>query len=326
MARDDNPGHSRTRRGVKAAMAHDPDDPGTLDMFDRLSPVQRRLLDAQTAIHDEPPSPADRAFIARQLVQATLPHSDPGDVPIWRRHNGALTLTIRPHFDRQDRAAYPYGTVPRLLLFWLTGEAARTQNRRLELGGTLAEFMREVGLNPDNGSSGAKRSDARRLRDQMERLFRAVISFDYADDARASWRDMQVAPSGEFWWDARQPDHPTLWGSWVELGERFYEALIAAPIPVDRRAIAALKRSPLQLDLYAWAVHRAFSATQAGKPAFVSFRQLQQQLGTDYAENRDFKKALRTAMDKVRRVYPALLVDDAEGGILVKPSAPAVPR
>lgn len=28
------------------------------------------------------------AFLARQLVQITLPHSDPGDVPVWTRRNG----------------------------------------------------------------------------------------------------------------------------------------------------------------------------------------------------------------------------------------------
>lgn len=38
--------------------------------------------------------------------------------------------------------------------------------------------MFQLDLNPDNGSVGAKRSDARRLREQMQRLFNAMISFD----------------------------------------------------------------------------------------------------------------------------------------------------
>ena len=34
------------------------------------------------------------AFLARQLVQITLPHTDPGDVPLWTRRNGNPTLVM----------------------------------------------------------------------------------------------------------------------------------------------------------------------------------------------------------------------------------------
>ena len=54
------------------------------------------------------------------------------------------------------------------------------KNRRLQLGDSLSSFMAKLGLNPSNGGTGAKHSDARRLRDQMERLFRGTISFGYS--------------------------------------------------------------------------------------------------------------------------------------------------
>jgi hypothetical protein len=99
-----------------------------------LTPTTRRLIDAAAGIMGEPdPTDRDRAFMARQLVQATLPHSDPGNVPIWTRTNGRLTLAVRPYYDRQQqRHLHPYGTVPRLLLFWLTTEAVRTRMARVE--------------------------------------------------------------------------------------------------------------------------------------------------------------------------------------------------
>ena len=91
--------------------------------------------------------------------------------------------------------------------------------------------MFQLGLNPDNGSVGARRSDARRLREQMQRLFRATISFDQTttQEGRAggTWLDMQVAPRGEFWWSLRDPSQAALWGSWIELGEEFFEAITA---------------------------------------------------------------------------------------------------
>lgn len=293
-----------------------------------LTPTARRLIDAAAGIMGEPaPTDRDRAFMARQLVQATLPHSDPGNVPIWTRTNGRLTLAVRPYYDRQQqRHLHSYGTVPRLLLFWLTTEAVRTRSRILYPGDTVAEFMRELGMNPATG--GGKRGDAHRLREQMLRLFRATISFELEDNdvGVAEWLDMQVVVGGKTWWDFREPTQGALFESVIELGEKFYEALIVAPVPVDLRALRALKRSPLALDLYAWAAYRAFTVTQAGKPAFIPWTALAAQIGGDYGRLDNFVAAAKAALQKVQGVYPALRLGDADEGFVVKPSKPAVPR
>src|SRR5512143_1842508 len=173
-----------------------------------------KIIQAGAEIRTNPePNPADIAFMARQLVQATLPHSDPGKVEAWQRTNGNLTLVVRPGWDSKKRRTigYPYGVIPRLLLFWITTEALRTGNPRLELGSSLNAFMRGLGLSPATG--GGPRSDARRLRDQMERLFRATISFEIHGDQSLRWLDMQVAPDGELWWDFHDPDQQGLFTS-----------------------------------------------------------------------------------------------------------------
>ena len=60
------------------------------------TPAVWRLVETATGIMGAPvPTDRDRAFLARQLVQATLPHSDPGDVPVWTRANGRLMLVMR---------------------------------------------------------------------------------------------------------------------------------------------------------------------------------------------------------------------------------------
>jgi hypothetical protein len=115
------------------------------------------------------------------------------------------------------------------------------------------DFVRAVGLNPHTGEG--KRSDSKRLKEQMRRLFRCHISFQASetDQQRGQgerWRDMAVAPDGELWWHPH-PDQTALWESWIELGEKFFNAVIASPVPLDMRALRALKRSPLALDLYA---------------------------------------------------------------------------
>jgi hypothetical protein len=232
-----------------------------------------KFLNAAEAIHFDPDK-AESAFMARQLVQATLPHKDPGDVPLWTRRNGTLTLTIQPGQKQGKLLGYPYGTLPRLLLFWMTTEAVKTKNPRLELGSSLASFMRQLGLNPDNGSKGAKRSDARRLREQMERLFKATISFEQTHHRPGrtgeGWMDMKVAPEGMLWWDERRPEQAALWDSWIELSKQFFEAITAAPVPADMRALNALKRSPLALDFYTWATYTAFQTQKTEQSRFVS--------------------------------------------------------
>ena len=61
-----------------------------------------------------------------------------------------------------------------------------------------------------------------------------------------------IADRAEFWWNTKRPDAPSLWDSRIELGEKFFQEIIAHPIPIDLHTIKALKRSPLGLDLYLW--------------------------------------------------------------------------
>jgi hypothetical protein len=257
-------------------------------------------------------------------VQATLPHKNPGDVPLWRRTNGNLTLGIQPGMNviTGKSYGYPYGTIPRLLLFWITTEAVKTKNRRLELGNSLSFFMRQLGLSTATGRG--KRGDAKRLRDQMERLFRARISFDQSTPGKKAWVDMQVAPEGVLWWDEKQPDQTTLWDSWIQLDEKFFEAITAAPVPVDMRALKALKRSPLALDLYAWATYTAFQTQRTGQSRSVLWELLHDQMGGEYDDIKEFGRKARLSLRKVQAVYPDLGLAFEKGGVRVLPCNPAV--
>jgi hypothetical protein len=293
----------------------------------RLTDAHMRIITAGGEIRTPPaPDPAEAAYMARQLVQATLPHSNPGKVESWSRRNGNLTLRIRTGWDHlRDRSlGYPYGTIPRLLLFWMTTEALRTESRRLYLGNSLAAFMRELGLDP---SRGGPRSDGYRLRDQMMRLFRAIISFDQVEDGRHRWLDMQIAPEGCtcLWWDFHDPGQGDLFSSWINLNERFYQAITSMPVPVDMRALRALKRSSLALDLYAFVCYRAYIALKSDRAQFVTWEQLMGQLGTDYSDVRDFRKKTKAALRKIKAVFPELVLGRKQGGIEILPGGLAVP-
>ena len=54
----------------------------------------------------------------------------------------------------------------------------------------------------------------------------------------------------------QRPDEPSLWESKIYLGEAFFNEIIRHPVPLDMNILKAMKRSPLGLDLYLWAVYR----------------------------------------------------------------------
>lgn len=285
---------------------------------------QLRLVETSLALRDAPPAFDERGFAARELVQATLPHRQPaGDPPVWSRNNGSYSLIIRPGYRTDPHTGqivcvgYPFGVIPRLLLFWLTTEAVRTKERRINLGDNLSAFLRELGLSPATGNG--PRSDARRLREQMNRLFSASISFEQSRPGSDTWVNMTITSAGHLWWSPTHPDQGSLFGSWIELSDKFYTAITAHPIPVDIRALHALKDSPLALDLYAFLSYRLFMANRSGRAVTIPWRPLLEQLGAAYSTPKAFKQNCLVALRKIRALYPNLPAHQVEGGLRLEP-------
>lgn len=195
-------------------------------------------------------------YLARVFAQTALPYRDPGDLPEWVRSNGSLSLIIQPGpatYDAKGRRApigYPYGTVPRLLLTWLSTEAVRTKQREFLLGESLSDFMRQLGMGTTAGHGG----QITRLRSQMRRLFNARISIHYDETTGAHQREaaryLNVVTGYDLWWSTRQADQPALWPSSVTLSQEFYEEVTTRPMPLNLTALQLLSGSPMRLDLY----------------------------------------------------------------------------
>jgi Plasmid encoded RepA protein len=293
-----------------------------------VSRAEKTFLDGVIAMKQNP-NDVDVVYLARFLIQCTLPHSNPGDVPFWKRKNGDWTLRIQPGLDENDQSlGYPYGALPRLVIIWMITQAKRTKSRRLNVGNSLTAFMRELGLDP---SRGHKTSERVRLKDAMRRLFYARMSlFNHRKQdgiEGAGWTHMEVAPKGQLWWNPQDPEQNALWGSWIELGEEFFEAIMESTIPCDMRALRILKRRPLALDLYVlcnWIGANMGSKTKH----WISWDMLAEQLGCNYKCNADMKKEVKAAMRKVKLAHPGLNVgyDNKRGGLVIYPSLPAVPR
>lgn len=109
-----------------------------------------KLLAEAVAIEEEAAKEAGAlGFMARAMVQATMPHRDPKTNEFERRNGNFVLTMLAP-----SRVGLPYGSIPRLLMAWLSTEAVRTQDRTVILGDTLSEFMRSLGMTPTGGRWG----------------------------------------------------------------------------------------------------------------------------------------------------------------------------
>lgn len=263
-------------------------------------------------------------YSPRCTLLATLPHRDPGDVPLFIRHNGAYSLFIQPGWDAEDDRktprylGYPYGSIPRLILAWLTNEAVRTKSKILGLGDHLIDFMRELGL----GAHGGPRGDITRLKNQMERLFGSRLSIQYYGKQRKECEYIQVANRTIFFWDPIKPDDESRQHKIIELGDAFYQEIIDRPVPLDMRVLQGLKRSPMALDIYSWLTYRM---SYLKKPTNIPWPSLQLQFGSQYKRARAFREKFREQLNVVRVFYPqARTTSESNLGLLICPSRPQV--
>ena len=257
-------------------------------------------------------------YMARVLVQATMPHKSTPGVE-FRRSNGAFSLSIMSPSD----VGLPFGIYPRLLLSWLTTEAVRTKAPELVLGSTLSGFMSQLGLL----STGGRWGTIGRLKNQMMRLFSSTVSCKMETDTEIVGMGMRVAVRYRLWWDPKRPAQAALWNSTVTLSTDFFKELIERPVPLDMRALQALKRSPLALDIYGWLTYRM---SYLKKPTEIPWEALQMQFGAGYPTTsqgvRDFKYNFLKQLRSVLVVYPEAKVADGSYGLLLSPSKSHVPQ
>ena len=240
---------------------------------------------------------ASLGFMARMMALCSLPRTNPGNRKEYKRGNGPYALVM----SAEGLNKLPYGNLPRLLLAWVCTEAVRTQSPELILGDSLSEFMRKVGI---YSTSGDKHT---RLRNQMRRLFGCTVSPLYT----------------EFWWSERQPDAPSLWDSKIELGEDFFNEIIAHPVPIDLNTLRAMKRSPLGLDLYLWLTYRTFALKRQLR---LTWRQVYRQFGVEPTRDNDkvtvqaFRRKVLRELKKIKLAWPELNYMTAKGALILHPS------
>ena len=139
--------------------------------------------------------------------------------------------------------------------------------------------------------------------------------------------NLLLAEEFDLWWAPQKLPKAPFAQSSVTLSQKFFEQLVEAPVPLDLRAIKALKRSPLSLDLYAWATRRV---SYLKRPLRISWASFQLSFGAGYAETPQGKSRFRgnamEALHRVKAVYPQLKIEIQQDGVLLYPSLTHVPK
>ena len=249
------------------------------------------------------------SYYTPELIQCTLPHSDP-KVRDWKKTNGSFTLVVSSGVDAaNDLIPYgvPYGSFPRLVLAYIITEVVKSGNRRVEVSSHFAAFLKKIGYTGNlRGSTRASRT----IQNQLQRLLNARITFQYSEGdeqrGKRAVKNIEIAPEYALWWDYKNPEQGSLWGSYLNLSEEFHQAILRAPVPLRTDILAALKKSPLALDVYMWVSYRLFTMQVAGQEQItLGYGRLQDQFGTGIAEAnyRKFRQEFKLALEKVAQYW-----------------------
>ncbi len=298
-----------------------------VDLFGELVPVKpmpptlARVVSTSVAMQADPPDRAD--FLHAILCQVGMPRKAT-EGRIFERTSGGAVMRLEAGaiFDGRQlvNRPLPYGTKPRLVMVHMSSEAVRTQCRQIHVGDSMKDFLIALGIDTSGGSHGGYTM----FKKQMESLAACRLTLGLSAGGRAVTVNTQPISRFEAWL------HPTgeqraLWPGTLELSQEFYDTLTAHAVPLDHRALAALKHSALALDVYSWLAHRLCRVRKVDG-AKVSWDNLRDQFGQEYADPKNFKKEFRQALRQALAVYPDANIEDVPGGFLLKPSKPPLAR
>ena len=293
------------------------------------SRVQRRAIETGMAIALDPPEVI--TYQHTVLCQTSMPYRDPGpQVREWEREQGAVALRVEagaarnPETDEWVPLGLPFGPKPRLILAYLNAEALKTGSPVIEMEGSLTAFVRRVQNPRCKPKSGPTGPQIRAFKDHLGRLAGATIRMAVTTEDRALQVNSQIVDAFDLWFPKTE-NQRVLWPSIVRLNDRYFASLQNHAVPLDERALAGLSHSAMALDIYAWLAQRLHRIPK-GRPQFIPWPAMQDQLGHGYQRIRKFREVFRVALAQVLTQYPAANIEADGRGLTLRHSPPPVTK
>jgi hypothetical protein len=282
-----------------------------LDGLRLVNPRTAERVEEALAIQEQEAKEAGKlGYLGRIHVQATLPHSRLDPISEYERVNGKFHLYVKA----PKSIGLPYGTLPRLLLIWMSTEVVLNAEPRLELGKNMSRFFEKIDLPITGGKHGYIRS----MREQMIRLFNSDFRYRYGSEESDQSALMAVEAYKVWWLKPEQSAQDDLFPSYIVLTGPFFAELFNHAVPVDLRAVSYLRKSPLALDLFNWLTHRySYMKHQTEVP----WEMLADQVGACYSHLRMFKYNVKKALQSIKQIYPQAEFDpEGKYGLILRPS------
>ena len=266
---------------------------------------------------DERPAPprasndADElGFMYVPLIQCTLPHSNPDPEHMYTRLNGDLQVTLATSLPT---VGLPYGVPGRLLAIYITREVTLKKTKDIYLQKTMTDFLRTLNVPVSSGRRGTMGT----YFDHLQRLLNTVISVvetNAVDGGRLKIdiKKKLFAEKISLWQDKGTSEVASF-----TLAEPLFQSMLERSAPLSMEAVFNLRRSPFDLDLYAWLVYRLYTLK---RPLFLRWDELALQFGQGYARERDFIFYFGKSLQRVLKEYPEAKVEVTEDGLKLLPS------
>jgi hypothetical protein len=285
----------------------------------KLENRAKRIIDGAIDISNNPATIREAAYMHIVLCQLGLPRSSLKETFFTRASDGA-SISINIPADEKNDCSAPHGVIPRLILLYVCSQATLRKSKVIDICGSQTAFMQAIDLNPSGGKNGIRKN----LKRQFIHL--SKVSFELI----LFTNNKKIYFFGKIFETEPYDIESGKWNKEIKLSEEFYNSLITDKnsIPLDKRAIYALQRSTLALDLYFMLSERLHRVARDNY--ILRWKKLREQFGQEYANNKggriNFKKAFAHALDQVRAVYPNAVVEIVKCGLKIGKSEPPIPK
>lgn len=252
--------------------------------------------------------------------------------------NGDWEMTI----NASTQYGYPYGALSRVLLCWIIGQSIKNYqfakadgSNQVEVNqrakyinhGDMYSFLDQLGI---GSKSGGERGNLTIVRQHFLALINANIHFynTKGKNERDQFENLRIGHKGNLLWSKKKIEEDEE-NAYLRITQEIYEVIASSihpPIPIDLRAIGALRNSPLAIDLYVWLTYKMYQLSKQNKTdQTIPWSALMPQFGEGYSKQKEFTRNAKKALEKILLLYPEVEHHYKRGRIVLHQSPSHIP-